>query len=303
MSDASGGIPIPPSPIQSAKNPTVEDILKLQFPLKVFAEAIVSLNAPAFANSTAAKDIFDPIQAQREKLLERPESELREMLQTLKAQAKARQEAAKFYNLTSAKADLGYWAKAEYWTFDEAVALLLGREPTKVTWEDVQRELAPYQGRRGAHREPDSKFLSDYQRLRNLAMRAPAMQSPRLKPADVLAWALDVRVVEPPSQLIALLARDRLREQEPEQKQLPTGATHAGARTNTNAPLRKSVAHSDRKPWTDAELAKMQAFRKTHTAKATANYFGISETRMRELLAKEPPLLKASNPFNLGGPQ
>jgi hypothetical protein len=40
-----------------------------------------------------------------------------------------REEDARFFNQPHAKADFDYWSKAEHWSLDEAVALIMGKAP------------------------------------------------------------------------------------------------------------------------------------------------------------------------------
>src|SRR5438045_3872135 len=57
-----------------------------------------------------------------------------------KAQAKAEAtERQYFFNHPSAAADFNHWAKAAYWTLDEATALSFGKSPATVRWEVIER--------------------------------------------------------------------------------------------------------------------------------------------------------------------
>lgn len=227
MSDNQNNSSLPPASRARSANQTVEALLPYLFTSLPFMEMVMTLSRPGInsSNPTAEKYLAQ-VQAEREKLLLRPESELLPILQRYRAKEQAQRdaaaaakkvkqaakadeiEAALFYNQPSASADFDYWIKAEYWTFDEAVALLLGKAPTVVTWAAVKRELEAKSGYMLFEKpKPASGFLLAYERLRNLALRAQAMtRAAKLKPADVIAWAQNSRATEVPPQLIQLLA-------------------------------------------------------------------------------------------------
>lgn len=97
------------------------------------------------------------------------------------AQAKVRatlEEKGRPFNWPSASANFAYWSGADYWTLDEAVALLLGKAPDSVNWGTVE----PY-----LHVSP---FARTYGDLRRLALRATAFgQGNTIRPLDALRWA------------------------------------------------------------------------------------------------------------------
>jgi len=65
-----------------------------------------------------------------------------------------------YFNQPEAEADFNFWSKSKTWTIDEATALLLGKDPLKVRWDDL------YQLR------VDSIFVENYQNLRMQLLRA-----------------------------------------------------------------------------------------------------------------------------------
>lgn len=227
MSDNQNNSSLPPASRARSANQTVEALLPYLFTALPLMEAVMKLSRPGSNNpNPTAEDYLAKVQAEREKLLLRPESELLPILQRYRAKEQAQRdaaaaakkvkqaakaaeiEAALFYNQPSASADFDYWTKAEYWTFDESVALLLGKAPAAVTWAAVKRELEAKSGFMFLEKpKPASGFLLAYQRLRNLALRAQAMtRTAKLKPADVIAWAQNSRATEVPPQLFQLLA-------------------------------------------------------------------------------------------------
>lgn len=129
-------------------------------------------------------------------------------------QKEAQKEAAKFYNQASANADFSHWATMDYWTFDEALALLLGKDPRILTRAVMKRELAPEFSllslSQTQTQRPKSEFLRRYEDLRNVAERAATMKPAQLRPIDVILWAGQSGVIAPPDGLVkALLARVR----------------------------------------------------------------------------------------------
>ena len=89
------------------------------------------------------------------------------------------EERSRFFYRPSADADFVHWSKAEYWTIDEGIALLLGKTPEVVNWESV-RDYADV-----------SPFVRRYAKIRDLALRAQGSgQLPqRIEPLRLLDWA------------------------------------------------------------------------------------------------------------------
>lgn len=48
-----------------------------------------------------------------------------------------KEESERFYNQKYAIADFVHWSKAAHWTIDEAIALSFGKEPSVVTWKQI----------------------------------------------------------------------------------------------------------------------------------------------------------------------
>lgn len=213
----------------NASNPSGDDRIHLVEQLMKptglaydMAAALSSLNAEAreqFQKLKAGRD------AERKRLLTLPLAELKALranqlrhaaAQKAEADAadarrkadaadkEASKEAARIYNLPSADADFEHWAKMDHWTFDEALALLLSKDPRVLTRSVLKEELSRDQGFTlftGPQR-PTSAFLRSYEDLRQLAERATVMKGPRLRPADVLLWAHRTRAIAPPAELV-----------------------------------------------------------------------------------------------------
>lgn len=144
-----------------------------------------------------------------------------------KAAKEASKEAARFYNKKEAQADYAYWLRMDYWKLEEAVALLLGRDPRVVTRRAVLREVESTKFLTGP---PMSQFLRDYETLFSIASRSTALtQSPQISPATAVEWAISRSGFEPPQELLTAVR--------------PVKAQPA-AESATSAAERSDVAHS-----------------------------------------------------------
>ena len=105
------------------------------------------------------------------------------------------------FNQPAAMADFAYWAAMGHWALDESVALLLGREPSKASWGAVYTCVKV------------SDFARQFERLRNLALRAPelAYGQHAVEPVKVIAWATDVGHPVPLELATAVAARETKR--------------------------------------------------------------------------------------------
>jgi len=209
--------------VKASPEPLVETILNLQFPAKPVMEAIQGAYQ-AYGSERMALPTIPGMNERRAQLSALSEDELRrlhgELLAAKQRQEQARasersrraaekaaaEEAAKFYNQPQAQPNYAYWLRLDFWTFDEAIALLLGKSPNVVTWEAVRRAMDPPRWLASSKPAP-TRFLAAYMTLRNIALRADAMTSTqKLRPASVAAWAmqrLDLKLPEPLRALVA----------------------------------------------------------------------------------------------------
>ncbi len=95
--------------------------------------------------------------------------------------------------LSQAKADFIYWSNMPFWSLDEGIALLLGKDPEIVNW-DIIRHYVNY--------PISSELCLDYSKLRILVLRALEMQeiNKSNSPVVFLEWA-ESRSVEIPEVL------------------------------------------------------------------------------------------------------
>jgi hypothetical protein len=138
------------------------------------------------------------------------------------AQAAAEREAKKFYNQASSSADFRHWATMDYWTFDEALALLMGLDPSIMTKGAMQKEIEPEFNLMllSQSNPPKSEFVRRYEALRAVAERATAMKPPRLRPVDVVTWAANSGAIAPPNDLVQALV-ERIKRSQPKATNAP----------------------------------------------------------------------------------
>ena len=301
----------------SPSNPTIEAILLLLFPIKGLADSF-ALAFPALRSAKIVPPRLDAeVSAQRKSLCALSEIELAEIHRKLiarnAASVKARTaekqadtqsklvavEAARFFNEPNATADFQYWAKAEYWTFNESLALLLGKNPTLVTPATIEREknkefllLTPDKPSR-------SSFIRTYEQLRQLAERATVMRAPRLKPVDVLQWAQRTGVAIPPPELTTnVLAQIQKLEDPPQAVTELLETISPNITTGRQGPRRSGESEN----WTEQELLELKAYRAAHGTEAAAEMFGIAGSRVRKLLPTRPPKPPGYSAFKSGKP-
>lgn len=291
--------------MSAPKPQDIEDILLHHYPLKQLADALAQSLAPMAAAkghgetsgiaATAFPDLAK-VDALRQELLALPANEVArraavaraaraaavtagqvERLKIKKAKAEAK-ERARFYNQPPAMADFGFWAKAESWTVDDAVALLLGRDPRVVTRDALRIELASGTGlMQLGDPLPRSVFHDACDDLRLLIERSDALTASRLNPGDVVAWAQRTGAANVPPGLLAMLP--------PAPPQTATPATPPALAGN---PAGSAVVREKGSKWNPDELAALRAFKALHGTLAAAVEFNISVARVRKLAPSEP---------------
>jgi hypothetical protein len=132
----------------------------------------------------------EEISRYRSELENRASDQLTSLYETEMAAALAdmqREEGARFFNQPQAKAEFDHWSKAEHWSLDEAIALVLGKAPEIVSWVKIEAYFGT------------SPFVKQYSRLRDLAERARVwrkLYDPVLPPI-FLKWAEDNEIAVP----------------------------------------------------------------------------------------------------------
>ncbi|MFZ2652774.1 MAG: hypothetical protein WA210_21960 [Burkholderiaceae bacterium] len=179
----------------------VEVLLRIKFPMRVSSAPL------PLGTDRSTREFHDrlrqQIDAERATLLAKPAAALDKMYAEAVQDQQARESAQAqfkergyFFNHRDADADFDYWAKFDYWTFDEALALLYGKSPLVVTWEAV----APF-----VHISP---FARKFAQTRTLAMRAERMGrgTGSVLPRIALEWAKRMDIVVPPALIAAVAA-------------------------------------------------------------------------------------------------
>lgn len=275
---------------QSSKA-NIEAIMRDRYPLLPLIHATASIEefqnrtgqtklvgTPSTPSAVQMKAEADTFRAHLESL---PVQELAELgersRQRLAAQAaaeRAKKEATRFYNQPGAMADFFFWCKAEYWTADEAAALLLGRDPRVVKPETLAAELSPPKGLFSLSKAPaPAEFHRQFDGLRALLSRASGLQRAALTPRAALEWSLRTNAVNVPPALAAALHTESNPEASADGSAIPATLVTPQSR---GTPIR----------WSPEMLEKLRACRDQRGAKAAAEEFGISEARVRQLLPR-----------------
>ncbi len=244
-----------PTPTEHLPQPSwvksvVEEQLRMEFPSYAMAKAMASLNDKLFEHhnqlqnqrETRRKALLalsipelEAIRHQHAKNAAAQKARADQRARDRKDQAIAQaavKEATKFYNQPQANVDFAHWGKLEYWTFDEALALLLGKDPHVLTRAAMQRELSPGWSLL-LPEQPVEKpaFVKAYVNLRQQAERAKDMQGARLRPASVLLWAHNSSAVEVPAELLRSVAA-QVKQPSPTFKQPTQESTTNGTQPN-----------------------------------------------------------------------
>jgi hypothetical protein len=217
------------------KKRKVEHLLRVKFPFSWAPPPLTPLRGPnaGLGQHEMHQRLMAKVETERAELMALPDDEIERRFITAgtEEQAKAAMRAAieekgRFFSKREAEADFAYWSKVEYWTIDESIALLLGKSPEVVTWKSIQAYVNV------------SAFAKQYERLRNLALRAQAMNRGQsaVYPNVVLAWADEVEIPVPNA------LRESLERQWAKKQGLPTVAASPVARSEVPAEPSKQAA-------------------------------------------------------------
>ena len=297
----------------------IDAILQDRFPLKNLLGIGYAITGKA-AGESLSPDLDrqrDEIETARLQLTTLPPVQLKALHDAVLARQKARadaldvkkladlqakdvaKEAARFYNQADAHADFEHWCKADNWTFDEAVALLLAKDPGMVNPQAFERELSADLGlffiKKNKAAAPTG-FARTYQRLRTLIERADALAGPRLKPWAVIEWARRTKAVDLPEPL-ACMAPPAGPSPSNEAAPPEVGAALPQPKESPAVQPARQDGITPKK-WTDELKAELAAYRQVHGTKAAAAYFRIAESRVRALLPKQAPAPAGYSAFN-----
>lgn len=176
------------SPLLDRKD-IIEVLVRLKFPPTVLASLS---NQPQPKGTTTLGRILrrEEITRYRSELQNLPSDQLQSIYDKETAAvltAMQCEEDARFFNQPQAKADFNHWSKAEHWSLDEAIALVLGKAPEIVNWDTIKT----YAG--------TSPFVKQYSRLRDLTERARVWRKlyDLVLPPIFLKWAEDNEIAIP----------------------------------------------------------------------------------------------------------
>ena len=271
-----------PAESQDRKSRLVADLLRSWHPHLALAAELAHLHEGMrqhFANVNA------PWEADRTRLSALTEPELLSLI----AKQMAHREAAQFYNQGRAKADFHYWSKMEHWEFDEAIALLLGKNPQVVSWAAMKPEL------KRNKQLAETGFPRTYEKLRDLAERAAVMQAPRLKPVDVVRWAQTIALFPVPESLRLLLEEKDQPEIESVQE---INADLSVETIETCRTTSDDSSNRTTKKWTPDHLLMLRQYRNKYGTKAAATHFDISPQFIRKIQPQECKAPTGYSAFN-----
>jgi hypothetical protein len=135
-----------------------------------------------------------------------------EELQTLHANLKGNQErqleALRFYNQPNAQANFPYWLAMDFWTLDEAVALLVKKNPEIVNPASIDKDLEQPKGFFARTAHAPTAFTKYFKAVHLQAQRSHLMtKAKHLTPLEVARWGHSVLGKHMPQPLAELLAK------------------------------------------------------------------------------------------------
>lgn len=118
---------------------------------------------------------------------------------------------AQFFSSPLNEASVVYWAKMSYWSIEEGVSLLLGKNPQKVSSEIMRERLDQY----SVDNSPFVKLYLGILKLANQAVRSGVIGK-SLHPSSFLVWANENNLEIPENlraavylQLVTMLEQDK----------------------------------------------------------------------------------------------
>jgi hypothetical protein len=184
----------------------IDQIIHLEYPLYAVEKAVFdSVKMINKADSSPTPPGIAMAQARREALKALTPEALQAIRSKLLLAKEQREEAKRFYNHPNAKADFKHWLAMDVWTLDQAVALLLGKDPRHVNKGAIDADLAKPSAWL-ATQKPPTAFTRRYQDLTQRAEGAKAMTAAaKLDKQVVIDWGRTVLGDQMPAELSALL--------------------------------------------------------------------------------------------------
>jgi len=186
----------------------IEAILDLEMPQWRLLQSIELVLAQSNSTPPETVDQITKVKARRAQLDSLTLDQIKERLTAVRqARAKA-DEARRFYNAPEAQAQFDYWLGMDFWTLDEAVALLLGKNPQVVNAASIDKDLEKPKGFFAGAARPPTQFTNLFKAIHLKAQRSSKMTgSKHLTPLEVAQWGKDALSSDLPAPLAALLAK------------------------------------------------------------------------------------------------
>lgn len=206
-------------------NWAIEEILTLRNPGLPIMQGIYNLGR-AFEPDAPPPETLLAVEADRQSLLALSAEQINETLR----EEREKYERSQFYNFAINARETAHWASLDGWKREEAVALLLGRDPARVSWSTIKSRLE------------QSAFVQLYRRVLQMVERAATLQTGEfVDPVGVLSWGLAAGL-KPPALLIDLVEKRTGRGVRATSKPAnPPAPTAAPASVHTTKALRRDV--------------------------------------------------------------
>ncbi len=101
-----------------------------------------------------------------------------------------------YFYMHESDVDFEHWSRAAYWTVEEAVSLLFGKDPGRFNWEEILRFQSL----------PSLPFLTSFEKTRELALRAQKVGQldDQCSPKGYVKWAKYMKI-DMPGELVKLI--------------------------------------------------------------------------------------------------
>lgn len=175
----------------------------LQQPLAQIAKSMVALGMGSSSFEAGLHSSMNKVNTRRLELEALPDQALEALYGQRLAEKARKAEASRFYNQAGAVANFKHWLSMDFWTLEEAVALLTGRDPRIVNRASIDEDIAPKKGLLAGQPNPPTPFTKFFAALLSQAEHANAMtHSSKLTPVEVIQWAKGILGNRVPAPLI-----------------------------------------------------------------------------------------------------
>lgn len=147
-------------------------------------------------------------------------------------------EARQWFNGPDCRADLEYWSKASGWSLEEGMALSLGKDPRKVTWDGVKSERR------------NSPFVQEYEKRLELGRRAVIVGNlgKWTNALNFMIWLRHIGLSYPP-ELEVIIVRASGERVDWKARYDEETAAHAQCRNELQAQIAKVEGLAEKRGW------------------------------------------------------